>query len=198
MIKVLGVWDTVGSLGVPFGGPLFRRFNRKYEFHNVTLGHNVDNAFHALAIDERRSPFRPALWDKKVRKDQNMEQVWFSGVHCNVGGGYDKDGLANCAFQWMLEKAHLGGEGLDFDHRYADHYASFASDELRDSAAWYYKLFGLNKHVRPIGEMADGHEEVSWSAMERLEADPPQENGGKYRPSNLLDYLKRLGRPVPG
>jgi uncharacterized protein (DUF2235 family) len=98
-IKAIGVWDTVGSLGVP--GNLDKVFTEFYKFHDTGLGLHIDNAFHALALDERRKAFLPTLWhvDPKAKDDpkarnQVLKQVWFAGVHSNVGGGYDEHGLS--------------------------------------------------------------------------------------------------------
>jgi uncharacterized protein (DUF2235 family) len=105
-IKMVGVWDTVGSLGIPaiFGGvdPI------KYGFLDTKLHPDVLNAFHALAIDERRQEFPPTLWEPPSSPvpSQVVEQVWFSGVHCDIGGGYpDDDSLSDITFSWMLSKA---------------------------------------------------------------------------------------------
>jgi uncharacterized protein (DUF2235 family) len=101
-IECIGVWDTVGALGIPVG--LFDTFNHhKYGFHDMRLSARVKNAFHALAIDERRKPFAPTLWEQpKADLGTNwLEQAWFSGVHSNVGGGYADSGLSDTAFMWM-------------------------------------------------------------------------------------------------
>lgn len=113
-IKFIGVWDTVGSLGIPL--PSYKLFNQnKYKFHDVTLSSYIGNAFHALAIDERRKLFLPTLWEKsntvKNNPDhpQQMEQRWFSGVHSNVGGGYKDSGLSDITLKWLIDKAHSVG-----------------------------------------------------------------------------------------
>src|SRR5262249_9085850 len=82
-IRFIGVWDTVGALGIPLNGIwLINLFNRRFRFHDTELSRNVEAAFHALAIDERRRPFRPAIWRKHPLADgQQVEQMWFSGVH---------------------------------------------------------------------------------------------------------------------
>jgi uncharacterized protein (DUF2235 family) len=85
IIRCIGVWDTVGSLGIPDS-----RFCQKaYSFHDTELGPGVEYAYHALAIDEQRGPFQPAIWRRNAepRVEQIVEQVWFAGVHSNVGGG---------------------------------------------------------------------------------------------------------------
>lgn len=105
-LSMVGVWDTVGSLGIPsiFGGvsPLI------YGFLDTSLHPNVLNAYHALAIDERRCEFPATLWDGAA-PGQTLEQVWFTGVHCDVGGSYpdDPDGtaLSNITLAWMMSKA---------------------------------------------------------------------------------------------
>ena len=188
-IKFIGVWDTVGALGIPFGGVLGWLINRKYGFHNVKLGSRVDYAYHALAIDERRAPFRPALWVEKARSEQTVEQVWFAGVHTNVGGGYNRDGLANCAFRWMVKKAELDGHGLEFDRDFVQKYGIHPGGKLRTSMTWFYRLLG-NKS-RPIGAQETGFESAHWSVKRRYQNPPKPEDGGPYRPENLVAYLER-------
>ncbi|MGA5535425.1 DUF2235 domain-containing protein [Mycolicibacterium nivoides] len=117
-IRFIGVWDTVGALGIPSaGGRLARRFNRRYEFHDTTLSSKVREAYQALAIDERRGPFVPTIWSKSdmAPPTQRLEQVWFTGSHSDVGGGNRHHGLSDIALCWMLEKAR--GAGLAFVER---------------------------------------------------------------------------------
>ncbi|WP_441957209.1 DUF2235 domain-containing protein [Mycolicibacterium houstonense] len=114
-IRFIGVWDTVGALGIPsIGGWLARQFNKRYEFHDTTLSSRVGEAYQALAIDERRGPFVPTIWSQSdmAPADQRLEQVWFAGAHSDVGGGNGNDGLSDIALWWMLEKAR--GAGLAF------------------------------------------------------------------------------------
>ena len=111
-IHFIGVWDTVGSLGLPL--PWFRQYNtKKYKFHDNKLNPAVRYAYHALAIDERRSLFTPTLWEQcnsvKDSSRQVMEQRWFVGAHSNVGGGYKDCGLSNIALLWLKEKAEDAG-----------------------------------------------------------------------------------------
>jgi len=84
-IKFLGVWDTVGALGLPVPIRLMDGWGPfKHEFHNTTLAKNVRHGCHALSIDEQRAAFHPTFW----KEDPLVEQVWFPGVHSDVGGGY--------------------------------------------------------------------------------------------------------------
>ncbi|HEY9313317.1 DUF2235 domain-containing protein [Williamsia sp.] len=104
-IRFLGVFDTVGTLGVP------GVTRRKYQFHNVSLTPQVATARHALAIHERRRAFAPALWteNKKAEATTDVKQIWFDGVHSDVGGGYPESELANRSLKWMVEEARAAG-----------------------------------------------------------------------------------------
>jgi hypothetical protein len=114
-ITCLGVFDTVGALGVPL--ERFRHWNAvKYSFHNVELGGKCDFNFHAVAVDERRGPFEAALWFKPRFHHFRAivtEQVWFAGCHSDIGGGYvvrnglvegDHSGLDDLALDWMIKR----------------------------------------------------------------------------------------------
>ena len=69
-------------------------------FHDTDLSTTVGAAFQALAIDEKRRPFEPTLWrQQEDAKGQRLEQVWFTGVHCYVGGGYLDGALADIALR---------------------------------------------------------------------------------------------------
>jgi len=102
-LTMVGVWDTVGALGIPalIGGI----DSSQYGFLDTGLHPDVLNAFQALAIDERRREFPPTLWTSVPVANQQLEQVWFSGVHCDVGGGYPETGLSDVTLSWMMGKA---------------------------------------------------------------------------------------------
>jgi hypothetical protein len=120
-IKFLGVFDTVGSLGVPVG---ISRFKKSHAFLNTSLRTPNVAAAHALAIDEHRPDFAPTLWTRSVPKDPNAdqpraprslaeaEQRWFVGAHASVGGGYSNDLLSQRPFAWMMKRA--AAQGLSF------------------------------------------------------------------------------------
>lgn len=112
-IRFLGVWDTVGALGAPYGLILGWLIDKifKCRFHDTKLSPIIESAFHALAEDEKRWPFRPTLWDwLPTHTLDNFEQRWFTGVHADVGGGYQNSDLADLALEWMAEKA--GNHGM--------------------------------------------------------------------------------------
>ncbi len=96
----IGVWDTVASLGLWLGK----------EFFDDRLNRDVTNAYHAIAIDEKRKKFPVSLWDEtELAPGQNVQQVWFAGVHSDVGGWYDERELSNITLIWMLENAEKHG-----------------------------------------------------------------------------------------
>ena len=109
-IRVCAVWDTVGSLGVPVLAPFPQPAPRKLAFVNSTLCENIDFAFQALALNERRRHFPPTVWKALPSGSQQvLEQCWFLGNHSDVGGGNQDDAFANISLAWMLGrlKAHL-------------------------------------------------------------------------------------------
>ena len=110
-IHFLGVWDTVGALGIPpeFDWlPLWFMFLQP-RFHDTELSPIVTNAYHALAIDEMRRTFSPTLWTAKSPSNREVIQMWFAGVHSDVGGGYRETGLSDTALDWMIERAASAG-----------------------------------------------------------------------------------------
>ncbi len=193
-VKFIGVFDTVGELGVPF--PWFHRlFGSTYEFLNTGLRQNNEYAFHALAIDEHRKAFAPTLWSNqgatsaKPRPIERTEQRWFVGAHANVGGGYFDDPLAQLPFKWLARKAE--SLGLSFRDGFAvDPGAVLApvADSYTAFMWGLYRLYTLNRrYYRPIGvapkDEGDGivniNETIDASVFERWRAD------NSYRPPEL-------------
>ncbi|MGA8247447.1 MAG: DUF2235 domain-containing protein [Nocardioides sp.] len=208
-VKFIGVWDTVGALGIPV--PTTRAlqrvvaaFNHRWAFHDTDLSTHVEGAFHALAIDEQRKAFLPTLWTQQPNAgSQVLEQVWFAGVHSDVGGGYRgaESGLSDVALLWMMEKAR--GFGLDVtpppvvtgQPRDVSPGESAEVEvnpnpmlRLHVSRKSFYRLFRAVS--RPIGASPTGRELLSSSAFDRHEKDPEG-----YRPANLVTYLDRPGGP---
>ncbi|EIM79463.1 uncharacterized protein STEHIDRAFT_69453 [Stereum hirsutum FP-91666 SS1] len=112
-VKVVGCWDTVASLGIPWrptsnaGGVSgdYEHFDGGLFLFHHFIG--IENAFHALALDECRGPFTPTMWylptDKDAANCINLKQTWFPGVHSNVGGGYPDQALADLSLSWMID-----------------------------------------------------------------------------------------------
>ena len=117
-IAYLGIWDTVGARGLPLAilGPVAMFWNRRYKFHDMQLSSLVRSARHAVAVDERRVFYKPALWDnldgaKGLNKgdDENplraYQQQWFVGNHSIVGGSAQAQALAAIPLMWVLQGA---------------------------------------------------------------------------------------------
>ena len=107
-IKFLGVWDTVAALGLPVKSMsvMLDKFI-PHKFHSFELSESVVFARQALSIDEERKAFLPVIWDPidgNHPKDK-MKQVWFCGVHTDVGGGYEEEELSNISLRWMIKEA---------------------------------------------------------------------------------------------
>ena len=178
-IHFIGVWDTVGALGVPLSWLSF--LNREHMFHDNKIGPNILNARHALAIDERRDDFEPTIW--KQRPTVDIKQVWFSGCHSDVGGGLkpDNDGtlLSDIPLKWIMKEAT--DAGLIFSSHLSKRLKPKATSKLNESYKGKWKLAG--KHRRAILHYLKIHKSVK----ERWDADT------SYRPKKLKMRVKDHG-----
>jgi len=118
-IRFIGVWDTVDAVGFPMEwiADYWNAYAYRYQFRDYKLSPFVSHACHALAIDDARQTFKPRLFD--VRDETNGEaqdrikQIWFAGVHSNIGGGYPKQGLAHISLCWIAQEAKRHGMIID-------------------------------------------------------------------------------------
>lgn len=148
-VRFLGVFDTVGALGVPGA------IGRAHQFHDVRLSAQVEHARHAVAIDEHRIKFEPALWERSPLdprdgddgQGQRVKQVWFEGAHSDVGGGYADTGLSDTALEWMVSEAR--DVGLAFDEELLSTYLDSGSTAIRhESVTPLYRLLNAVSRVR--------------------------------------------------
>ena len=107
IVHFLGVWDTVGALGIPLASmKLLAKFTeQRYAFHDTQLSAVVATACHAIAVDEHRPDYQPTLWEPTTEPHQSMEQRWFLGPHSDVGGGSDQEQLSVYSLVWMVQQA---------------------------------------------------------------------------------------------
>jgi uncharacterized protein (DUF2235 family) len=202
-VTFLGVFDTVGALGIPFRsedaaadlgidrildrvglsafgnaiGALEDRVRRPVEgFHDTELGPHVKNAYQALAVDERRSPFLPTLWTK-VPPTSTVEQAWFAGVHGDIGGNYhepDGERLAAIPLLWMMEKATAVGLDLKPGALQALRDAADPLAPQHDSLDEFWrfalKLGPIDAIDRPIGNAARRQRDPSGRRFPVVEA----------------------------
>jgi uncharacterized protein (DUF2235 family) len=208
-IKLIAVWDTVGALGVPL-------FNLKglsrstFRFLHTGLRTSIENAFHALAIDEHRKSFSPTLWTKNIHKGPDApvsapprplaktEQRWFVGAHANVGGGYENDVLAQVPLRWIMRKAAL--QGLTFREEITiDDEAVIApiSDSFGQFMSGIYRVIKFGRrYYRPIGEPPIATEEkTTHNVNETIDISvfDRWRKVANYRPKNLIDWARRHG-----
>jgi hypothetical protein len=140
-VKAIAVWDTVGSLGVPRIGWLTKvglqsAESRETMFYDTKLNDIVEHAFQALSLDERRAAFAPAVWEKPEGNQTVLRQVWFPGVHSNVGGGYDDQQLANITLAWMMSQLEP----------FLDMYMAYVLEQEDENLKYYRRKTG---RVRP-------------------------------------------------
>lgn len=219
-IKMVGVWDTVGSIGVPIGNiPGFSR--NAMRFHNTHLSKIVQHSYQALALDEERQPYWAILWtnfvpakppdpaDAPQVDNRFVEQRWFAGAHCNVGGGYRNDLLPQRPLAWLQDKASCCGlafrsrtivNDADLKMSPRDSYAEFLG------GCWkYLKVFPVGRryvrwvmadpvqkkaHWKGTTRIEDGwvetvNERIDLSVFHRCQLD------AKYRPANLVEWARR-------
>ncbi|MBI5310471.1 MAG: DUF2235 domain-containing protein [Actinobacteria bacterium] len=193
-IRFVGVFDTVGALGVP--GAVFNR----HKFHDVRLSPAVSCARQALAIDERRMKFEPSLWEDDGGGTQNdrIKQVWFEGAHSDVGGGYSDTGLSDTSLLWMVREANA--QGLTFNEGLLDSYIGCGSSAVRhNSMNGGYRFLNaiarLKSIVRPNPRFRSGrrvldpagaiYPKVASSAAEHWASDDT-----RYKPANIGWYAE--------
>ena len=203
-IKFLGVWDTVAALGL-----LLRPFSRlwawRYGFHDAKLSEIVDHAYQGLAIDERRWSFNPSVWDSdpykkgegkraiKRKTDQIVEQVWFSGVHSDIGGSYDKHGLSDITLRWMTGKARE--LGLEFDDASIDDFAKGNEPAVINDSRYKWTKLGF-AHIREYGVTNAGTESIHHTVIDNHKnhrKGPPPKNLSKYFDSGTLRITDQAG-----
>lgn len=204
-IKYLGVWDTVGALGVPGYWAAAPLFNKRHQFHDADLSRTVLSARHAVAIDEQRRTFAPALWSDKLdrmnrtalevdeetsldpatRADWPYRQEWFPGDHGSVGGRGDRLGLSAFAFDWVAEGAQKAELCMDN--------AKLAQvregRNIREALVNQSRLGLLARVLRLRPFDRDGPTrvvDVSQTAIDRIACDPA------YQPKTLAKVLPKL------
>lgn len=117
-IEFIGIWDTVAAYGLPIDEMTRGISNWVWplELPNRILSPRVNCARHALALDDERTTFHPVLWTEQepgqppptvpaTIDGERLVQVWFVGMHANVGGGYPDDALAFVPLAWLVDEA---------------------------------------------------------------------------------------------
>ncbi|QFT61755.1 DUF2235 domain-containing protein [Roseivivax sp. THAF30] len=196
-ISFLGVWDSVGALGVPAHIPILGEWaKRRYRFHDADLSSMVVSARHAVALDEKRKSFEPTRWTNIAELNQESgnpdpalyQERFFAGDHGSVGGGGDIRSLSSIALTWMMEGADAAG--LQFNsERVAkietEHDPNGPLRNTREAPTgivnWLTRLFPKDR-TGP-----DAIDELHSSVMDRVRTDPTG-----YRPGSLANIHEKL------
>lgn len=211
-IKYLGVWDTVGSLGIPKRYTL-GVFNKKHQFHDTSLSMFVERAWHAVAIDEHRLDFEPTLWDNTAALNTESgvpdssdiapyQQKWFPGVHGAVGGGGLRRGLSDQALDWIWDGARHAGLVLDASRSSRIYELSPShADDLNNTD----EKPGLGAAIMKLMRRADRSPgpselyELSTSTKRRWLDNPANlPHRRLYRPATLNNVAQKLMALKPG
>jgi uncharacterized protein (DUF2235 family) len=205
-VRYLGIWDTVGALGVPETIPFSAWINQKHRFHDLALSRIVQWARHAMAIDETRNSFEPSPWSQEsliainsMHREYRVEQDWFSGDHGSVGGGYKERRLADGALIWVAEGAERAG--LKFSDQLGYIAAARANYDpingpLRNSTGgeWLTKLRGQGPRTQAKPQRLI---DISEGAVRRMREDPTYVQGDsqevRWRRTTLANIVRILG-----
>lgn len=177
-VTFIGVWDTVGAMGLPFS--LFGLIEDKHLFYDRKLGSNIKTARHALSLDENRKDFEPTIWEPKEGTD--LKQVWFAGCHSDVGGSYppdkDKTYLSDIPMMWLIKEANE--KGLKFEE-----FVQVTSlNPISKTHNEYKRIFKLlGKYVREIPDYRTIPTQVHRSVKNRYDS-------GTYKSIAIENYLK--------
>ena len=173
LIEFMGVWDTVDAVGLPIAAAEFvNRVIYAFKFPDRTLNMSVAHACHALALDEERESFAPVLWDEaRTTNPERVEQVWFAGVHSNVGGGYPRQGMSLVPLDWIMSKAEAAPHNLRFvpAERLMYRFHADVDDKMYDSRAGlgvFYRW--LPRDVQKLCATNDVTPRVHRSVFERI------------------------------
>ncbi|KAI0639477.1 hypothetical protein C8Q77DRAFT_1163987 [Trametes polyzona] len=193
-IKVLGVFDTVGSLGMPEELTLNdAKMKSLFGFPDHLLGHHVERAYHALALNEHRADFDCAKFeqtDEGRKKGQRLKQCWFIGSHCDIGGGYEEHDLSDITLNWMIANI---GDALSFDYDYVIALprptAVWGSQPPHDSRTG---IFTLSKEIqRKLPTVTDDvtHEVIHSSVLQQVHLVPNLQETINQNPKLVVPLL---------
>ncbi|GAB3477153.1 DUF2235 domain-containing protein [Marinomonas epiphytica] len=173
-VHFIGVWDTVGALGIPFS--IMGLFNREDEFYDTKMGPNIRIARHALAIDEKRADFEPTIWQPRPGID--LKQVWFAGVHADIGGSYPPDkgtgyAIADTSLAWMIREAIIAG--LHIENHLKQHLTDGALGQKHESRGFPYRYKkALHRPLCPSNVPVRIHHTVKERYLRDIQYRPPQ------------------------
>ena len=199
-IEFIGVWDSVSALGLPdhmdqtgflsWVLNLFFKYTDKilnlfwpHHFYVYDLNDKVKHAYQALALDDARTSFWPLVFDENKHQQTQIEQVWFAGMHANVGGGYERTGLATVALHWMLVRA--SHHDLHFKKGFVQQQEQDANVNgrlynSRDGVAIFYRYHPREIDTLCKNKMRDNEIKIHETVIDRM-----QQQTADYAPTHL-------------
>lgn len=202
-IEVVGCWDTVGSFGIAktIGGVNLQQIAL---FRDMSVPDNVRQAYHMVALDERRQEFEPTLMDPDPNRPERIIEVWFAGDHANIGGGWATDRLSDITLDFLLRRISSGyadTKELAGKEGWGLHLVAWKADKLD-----YWKRQDLDPHVvdpDPLGQIQlsfshafnyrprrmPPHALIHDTVFERMVSSLPL-----YAPQSLFDLNDELDR----
>jgi hypothetical protein len=203
VIEVLGCWDTVGSFGVAktIAGINFQQLNL---FADMTVPDNVAQAYHMVALDEQRAEFEPTLMDPDPIRPERIVEVWFSGDHANIGGGWATDKLSDITLDFLLRRISSGyatdAKTAPGDERWGIYLEAVKADKadvsdgkssagvlvvdpdpLGQVRGWFSNVYNYRPRRLPI------HAVISETVFQRMKTSTPV-----YAPQSLFDLNNAL------
>lgn len=176
-IEFVGVWDTVDAYGLPIE-ELTRAVDTvvmPFTLPDAALAKEVKRARHALSLDDQRNTFHPRLWNEGNETDSDrIRQVWFAGVHADVGGGYPDDGLAHVTLRWMMDEAEAAVPG-DAKLRFLDEIRARQRALADENAPLHDSRRGFASYYRykPRRVSALGNQQKSLAQRFKVEVEHP-------------------------
>lgn len=191
----VGVWDTVGALGIPDNLSVLNWFDRPslYRFHDTGLSDTVTHARHACALDESRGSFTATVWTDQegntMEPSAKVKQLWFPGEHGDVGGGRKERGLADGALLWMIdEMAHLG---VEFIEKMKAQIIPDPRDVAHNPLTGIYKNLAIQPRNVPC--LCETNKHLFHESAFKRQNDPPIAQA-PYRPYDLIEELAVKGK----
>ena len=184
-IRFIGVWDTVDAVGFSIDalGEFWNRVIFRYKFPDRKLNLYIENACQALSIDDDRKAFYPQLFDQQSKLDKTrIEQVWFPGVHGNVGGGLPKQGMEHVSLNWMIRQVEAHGLVFYQDAKDTFRDAANENDKLYDARAGFsiYYRYGPRNIFEMTRDNRTAPAKIHISALKRIAMGTE-----KYAPGNI-------------
>ncbi len=217
-LRFIGIWDTVGTLGIPFGNiPGISR--KRFRFHNTRPSRRIREGCQALAVDEHRKAYDAVLWTNFLARDpeseriadverraelehSGIEQRWFVGAHSDVGGGYTDRRLALAPLAWIQERAHRAGLRFSelLEAKSGEHLSATPVDSYARFLKGAYRFFRLGvRHHRAVGRLLQRKtgKRPGWVETVNESIDPTVlerwRTDTTYRPASLVRFEERRG-----